>query len=113
MHEVALCESILQIIEDESNKKGFTRVRIVRLEIGELSCVDNDALRFSFDVVMKHSVAEHAQLHIINVPGTARCNACEQDVGLENRFDPCPLCGNTRLTITGGEQMRVKELEVE
>ncbi|MDU6673245.1 MAG: hydrogenase maturation nickel metallochaperone HypA, partial [Bradyrhizobium sp.] len=28
-------------------------------------------------------------------------------------YDPCPACGSHQLQVTGGEDMRVKELEVE
>ncbi|MCB2004104.1 MAG: hydrogenase maturation nickel metallochaperone HypA, partial [Rhodoferax sp.] len=40
MHEMSLCESIMQIIEDEAQRQGFERVIRVRLEIGRLSGVE-------------------------------------------------------------------------
>jgi hypothetical protein len=49
MHELALAEGILQLIEVAARDQGFTKVRTVRLEIGKLSIVERAAIRFCFD----------------------------------------------------------------
>lgn len=112
MHEMSLCEGILQIIEDKAASDGFTEVRRVRLEIGRFAGVEVEALKFGFDVVMKGSVAERASLDVIEVPGQAFCFDCAETVTIEERFQPCPVCGGHRLSPTGGDEMRIKELEV-
>jgi hydrogenase nickel incorporation protein HypA/HybF len=32
---------------------------------------------------------------------------------VQQRFDPCPRCGSYQLQVVGGEQMRIRDLEVE
>ena len=113
MHEMSLCEGVLQILEEHAEKRGFQRVTRVWLEIGELSGVEIEAMRFSFDVVMRGSLAQRASLEIIRIPGEAWCMKCAQSVALGQRFDACPNCGCYQLQVTGGDQMRIKELEVE
>lgn len=113
MHELSLCESILQIIEDESRRQGFARVRRVRLEIGRLSGVEVEAMRFGFDAVTRGSLAEGAVLEIIDLPGTAWCLPCGREVEVRQRFDACPLCGSYQLQVIGGDQMQIRDLEVE
>ena len=44
MHEMSLCEGILQVLEDESQRQGFSQVKNIWLEIGELSGIEVDAL---------------------------------------------------------------------
>ncbi len=112
MHEMSLCEGILQILEDKAKTDGFREVRTVRLEIGRFAGVEIDALRFGFDVVMKGSVAENASLDVIDVPGQAFCFDCTETVTINDRLDPCPKCGGGKLSPTGGDEMRIKELEV-
>lgn len=112
MHEMALCEGVIDIIEAEALRQPFSKVMTVWLEIGALSQVEPDALRFCFDVVAAHSVAAEARLEIINSPGAAWCMTCIKTVAVERRYDPCPCCGGYQLQITAGEEMRVKELEV-
>ena len=71
MHEMSLCEGVLQVLQTEAGKQGFSRVKAVWLEIGDLSSVEPDAMFFSFDAVTRNSLADGAKLNIINVPGTA------------------------------------------
>lgn len=113
MHEMSLTEGVLQILQDNAKSKGFERVKTVWLEIGGLSGVEVEAMRFCFDVVMQGTLADKAKLEIINVPGLAWCMPCGKSVQVKQRFEPCPDCGSFQLQVTGGDQMQVKELEVE
>ncbi len=112
MHEMALCESLLDSLRDAARTHGFARVTKVRLVIGAFAGVEAEALRFGFDVVMRGSLAENAQLDILDEPGTAWCFACSQTVALADRLSPCPGCGGERLRPNGGTDMRIKDLEV-
>lgn len=113
MHEMSLCESILQVLEQQATVQQFQKVKTVWLEIGALSGVETEALRFSFDVVMQGSLAENARLEIIDIPGQAWCMVCAGNVAVEQLYDVCPQCGSHQLQMNNGDQMRIKELEVE
>ena len=113
MHEMSLCEGISQALQSEAEKQGFQRVKQVWLEIGRLAGVEVEALRFCFDVVTKGTRADGAALNIIDIPGTAWCMQCEKPVSIEQRFDQCPDCGGYQLQMTAGDEMRIKELEVD
>jgi hydrogenase nickel incorporation protein HypA/HybF len=113
MHEMSICEGILQVLEKEAGRQGFQRVKGVWLEIGPLAGVEAEALRFCFDAVVRGSLAEGAQLEIIEIPGQGVCLQCDQSVPVRQRFDPCPACGGYGVRITHGEELRIKELEVE
>jgi len=113
MHEMSLAESMLQIIEDTALVQPFKRVRTVVLEIGSLSAVEPEAMIFCFDAVTRGSIAEGAKLEIVEIPGTGWCMVCGKNVSLTERYGLCPECGNARVEITGGNEMRVKDLEVE
>jgi len=113
MHEISLCQSVLKIIEQQAAQQHYSRVKTVFLEIGQLAAVEPEALRFGFDVVMKDSIAAGAKLEIIHVPAQAWCPHCQQQVAVQQRFDACPDCGASALQISVGEELRVKELEVE
>ena len=113
MHEMALAEGVLQIVQDAAKREGFRRVRAVWLEIGRLSSVEPEAMRFCFDAVTRHSVADGAQLEIVETPGAAWCMQCSAPAAIGAVGDPCPGCGSYQLQVTGGTEMRVKELEVD
>ena len=113
MHEMALSESVLQILEANARNQGYARVKTVWLEIGDLAGVDREAMRFSFEAVTRGTLADSATLEIINVPGKAWCMPCACTVDVKQRFDACPACGSYQLQVVGGDEMKVKELEVE
>ena len=114
MHEMSLTEGVVRILEDQAAAHGFAKVKTVWLEIGELSNVDPESMLFCFGAVAKGSpVAAEAKLEIIRVAGQAQCLSCTETVPVANRFDPCPKCGGFGLAVTAGEEMRIKELEVE
>ena len=113
MHEMSLAESVLQIIEESARKQNFRRVRAVTLEIGALSAVEPDAMRFCFDAVTGGSIAEGARLEIIETPGAGHCAACGKTVAMQEQYGLCPECGSAGLRVVAGKEMRVKDLEVE
>lgn len=113
MHEMAISESILSIIEDEGRRQRYSRVRRVRVEIGPLSSIEPEALRFTFDAVTRGTLAENAVLEIIETEAQAWCLPCGQAVAIRQRFDACPICGGHQLQVTAGEEMRIKDLEVD
>lgn len=112
MHEMSLAESVREIVEDAARAHAAARVARVRLEIGRLSQVEVDAMRFAFDVVMRGSLADGAALDIVETPGTAWCMRCSQAVEIAQRGDACPACGSYQLQVTGGDRMRVIDLEL-
>lgn len=113
MHEMSICEGVLLALEAEAKIHNFTKVKTVWLEIGDLSSVEPEALHFSFDVVTKNSLADGATLKIANVAGAAWCMQCSKSVTIKQRYDECPTCGSHQLQVTAGDEMKIKELEVD
>lgn len=112
MHEMSLAEGVLQVIEDAAQRDHFNKVTAVWLEIGQLSGVEPQAMAFCFDAVTRGSVADGARLEIVATPGVGWCMACAKSVPMTEIFGECPHCGGYQLQVTGGTEMRVKELEV-
>ncbi len=112
MHEMALCQGMLDLIEDQRRRETFEQVRRVIVEIGALGHVDPHALSFAFDVAAAGTVAANAELEIREIPGRGWCMDCGESVKIAQRGDGCPRCGNFMLIMEQGEEMRLKELEV-
>jgi len=113
MHEMSLAEGIRGIVEQAAADGGFAQVKSVVLEIGALSAVEVEALRFCFDAVMRDTVAAGATMEVIDVPGAGWCMQCSETVPIAALYDPCPKCGSYQVQATAGTEMRVRELEVE
>ena len=113
MHELSLCRSLVGMIEDQAAVHQYNRVRTVHLELGTLCCVEAEALRFSFDAVTRGTLAEGATLDITETRPGAWCRPCGHSVSVARRSDPCPACGGYKLTLSGGDELRLKQLEVD
>lgn len=113
MHEMALAEEVLQIVQAAARREGCQRVRALWLEIGQLSSVEPEAMRFCFEAVARDSIAAGARLEIVAAAGAAWCDECAAPVELAALGEACPRCGGYRLRVTGGTQMRVRQMEAE
>jgi hydrogenase nickel incorporation protein HypA/HybF len=113
MHEMALAEGVREIVDEAARSGGARRVAAVRLEIGQLAQVEVEALRFAFDVVKRGSLADSARLEIVESEGSAWCMRCSESVAIAGRGEPCPKCAHYQLQVTGGDRMRVLEIEIE
>lgn len=112
MHEAAICLSLLDLIADQARREGFARVRRVVVEVGATSHVEPDALAFAFEASSPGGLCDGAKLEICRVPATAYCMSCETTVTVPLHGSPCPTCGGGQLIPQGGDELKLKELEV-
>lgn len=110
MHELGITQNIVAIALEHSQG---ARVRRVTLEIGKLSAILPDAVAFCFDVCCQGTDLVGAQLDIIEIPGIGRCRQCDTEVSLELPFGVCDRCGSTDLELIQGQELKIKELELE
>ena len=110
MHELGITENIVAIAVEYA--EGFP-VKQVTLEIGQLSAVMPDAIRFCFDVCCRGTVLEGATLEIIEVPGLGRCRQCGREMSLTQPFGICDRCNSVEIEILQGEELKIKEMEVD
>ena len=113
MHEMALAEGVREIVDEAARSGGARRVAAVRVEIGRLAQVEVEALRFAFEVVKRGSLADSARLEIVEREGSAWCMRCCEAVVIAGCGEPCPKCAHYQLQVTGGDRMRVLEIEIE
>ncbi|MBA4188365.1 MAG: hydrogenase maturation nickel metallochaperone HypA [Planctomycetaceae bacterium] len=109
MHELGITQEIVALAE---SRAGGRRVRGVVVEIGKLTAVLPDAVRFCFDLCTKGTLVEGAVLTIVETLGSARCLACGSVLQLDQPFGQCP-CGCTDLDWLTGEELRITEIEIE
>jgi hydrogenase nickel incorporation protein HypA/HybF len=113
MHEFRIATNILETVKEKSADIG--RVFKVGLIVGDLSGVDIDALRFSFDAIVNGSEYAPIELEIERVPHQRCCAACGKTFSVNmERFDTaCPGCGNAFTDFLSGDELEIGYLEVE
>ena len=108
MHELGLTQ---QIVETVAERAGGARVTKVVVEIGKLSAVLPDAVRFCFDLCCEGTVLAGAMLEIVEPSGRARCRECSTELVLDRPFGRC-ACGSSDLDWLSGTELRIREMEV-
>jgi hydrogenase nickel incorporation protein HypA/HybF len=113
MHELAVTESILEIVLRHAQEAGATRVTQIDLAIGDLAGIVDDSVQFYFDVLAQDTIAAGARLVFRRVPGQLRCWDCQTTFAPNGRDYFCPACGSVRVQVVGGREFLVESIEVE
>ncbi len=108
MHELAIAEDVLATI---TARTADQKVHAVRLEIGKLTGVSADSLRFCFELAAAGTGVDGAALDIVEPPGSARCQTCSSEFALQDLILLCP-CGSADVRVLAGDQMRIISVQV-
>jgi hydrogenase nickel incorporation protein HypA/HybF len=108
MHELAITQSVVDQI---TQRLGDAKVMRVALQIGRLSGVVSDSVRFCFDVCAQGTPLEGARLEIIETPGRARCRQCEAAFDVDDLVALC-RCGSADLELLAGQELKIREVEI-
>jgi hydrogenase nickel incorporation protein HypA/HybF len=108
MHELAITESVVATVAE---RLPGSRVTGVRLEIGALSGVVADSVRFCFDVVTEGTNLEGASLQIDEPPGRCLCRGCGTEFAPDWPIMACP-CGSADVAVLSGQDLRIVSVQV-
>lgn len=109
MHELALTRNLIEVCSQQAQGARILRVTV---EVGRLTCVMPEALRFCFEACRVGTALADAELEIIMTPGRARCRDCGEEVELDELLADCG-CGSVNLTEwRGGDALRIRSMEV-
>lgn len=114
MHELSIALNIIETACRIASDEGSARVEAIHLRIGELSCVADDALRFSFELAAEGTPAAGARLEITRVPVSIYCAACDSEGEVASiQHLCCPVCGQPSGVIRGGRELEIEAVELE
>jgi len=113
MHELALAESILDVVATEMKSRGNARPISVGVRIGALAAVDADALHFGFEVIIKGTELEGLKLVLRITPAERQCLMCDQRYEVLEFEATCPACGSADAIPLGGDELDIEYLEVD
>ena len=108
MHEMALTLDVVDVV---ATRTAGRRVSCVRLDVGELTGVVPDAMRFCFDLACQGTDLDGARLDIRVVPGQISCRDCGATTRCADRILLCP-CGSADVSVVHGEELVVASVEV-
>ena len=114
MHEMALMNDILQMIQEDAAKHGIIKIEKIELTVGEISNAMPDALMMAFEVFKEqnhHFFTDSSQLIIEIEKAVAECCVCQKRYVPDNRISFCPDCDMPSGKIISGENLQVLSYE--
>ena len=112
MHEVSMMQNTLDIAIAQARQNGATKIECLTLNIGELSGVIPEALEFAFEVLIRGTMAENAQLEIKIIPVVCYCQECDRQFKPNNNIYECPQCQQISTHIIKGRELELASLVV-
>jgi len=114
MHELSIALSILDLVEEEAERRGPGNVVAVHLKLGPLSGVMKEALASAYDLARESSAVPLANLVIEETSITVFCPTCGEE---RNVLSPqqmrCSECGTVSGDVIHGRELEVVALEIE
>jgi hydrogenase nickel incorporation protein HypA/HybF len=108
MHELSITQSVVDAVCERAAGRP---VRSVTLQVGMLTAIVADSMRFCFELVTEGTVMEGARLEIEQPPGSAHCRACDTDFALTDLVLLCD-CGSADVAVTSGRELNIISMEV-
>ncbi|HEY6279659.1 MAG TPA: hydrogenase maturation nickel metallochaperone HypA [Streptosporangiaceae bacterium] len=108
MHEYGITEEVVAAVAGRLPDATVTRVH---LEIGSLSGVSADSVRFYFGPATEGTNLAGASLEISEVAARCRCRACGEEFEPDG---PIPLCscGSPDAEVLSGGDLRILAVDV-
>ena len=120
MHELSMADAIVKTAIDVAEKNDAQEITEVTIEIGKLTMLNPEQLKFMIDVLSENTLLEGAEIIIEDIPIEIKCKSCDF-VGLAVSDDldhlvpiiNCPECEGRDLEITKGRECNVKTIKIE
>ena len=113
MHEASIAQSLLETVIESAKKQSAKEIVSVTIKVGKLSGVEPDSLLFAFNALKENTVAANCKLFIEEMPIIGVCNVCGYEGSYDSFLFACNNCGSFEVRITSGEELNIKEIEVE
>jgi hydrogenase nickel incorporation protein HypA/HybF len=113
MHELAITQSMFDIVLKQAEQVNARKVTKINLVIGEMTGVVSDCIQFYIDFLSKGTIAEGVIVFVNSKPAIAKCLSCGKTFTVKEMEWICPHCGEISLELTGGRELFVESIEVD
>lgn len=115
MHELSLCQSLVQLTERVANSYQATKVIGITVEMGTAIAIEEETFRFCFDAITDDTIADGSKLTIEWIRLKLQCQLCGNSYHPTSPVipEPCPQCGSFDTKCLSGREFTVKHIEVE
>jgi hydrogenase nickel incorporation protein HypA/HybF len=113
MHELSVCNALLQQVEKIAAEHGARKVTRIELGVGPLSGIEPKLLRNAYPIAVAGTVAEHAELVITDFEIRVSCTECNAETPATPNRLLCGECGGFRTRVISGDEMVLQRVELD
>ena len=114
MHELSIAMSIVDLAQEEVDRRSGAKIIAVHLRLGLLSGVVKDALLSSYEMACANTSLEGSRLVVEEVPVIVFCRNCDAQRPVHSaQMFCCSHCGTPTGEVVQGKELMVVGLEVE
>jgi len=120
MHELSMADAIVKTVLDAAEKNQAEQILEVTIEIGKLTMLNPEQLRFLLDVLTEDTLLQDSEIIIEEIPVEIECKLCNYKGSTELddsdhylMIVKCPECGERDLEIITGRECNVKSIKIE
>jgi hydrogenase nickel incorporation protein HypA/HybF len=112
MHELAICQALLDEVERVARERQAERVAAVRVRCGALAGVEPDLLHRAYEVARAGTLAADAQLTIEESPVRVHCTRCGSESAARVQHLVCATCGDWHTRVIAGDELELMSVEL-
>ena len=112
MHELSVCQALVQQLESVSAANGGGAVELVRLRIGPLSGVEAELLRHAFPIAAAGTIADGAELLIEPSAIVVQCKECGATSEAKPNRMLCGACNAFNVRMVSCDEMLLESVEL-
>ncbi len=113
MHELGIVFYIIRDVKQAAQENGVEHVSAVVMNIGEVSTVIpeylTDCWRWAAD---KEDMLKGCELKVNTIRAVTHCDDCGGEYDTVKYGKKCPLCGGENTWLLRGNEVEIKEIEV-
>ena len=112
MHELSVCQALIEQVQGVARARGASRVKSVSVRIGPLSGIEAALLAQAYPLASAGTLAESSGLMIETAPLRVKCATC----GAESTATPnhllCAQCGDFHTQLVSGDELMLMSVEL-
>jgi hydrogenase nickel incorporation protein HypA/HybF len=113
MHELSIAMSILDVAQEEVERRGGVRVAAIHLKMGAMSGVVSDALQSAYELAREHTGFDDCRLVIEELPVIVFCSKCQAQKPVQSlQWFCCAECDTPASDVVQGRELEVTGLEL-
>jgi len=120
MHELSMADAMVKTVLDVAKENNAQEITEVTIEVGELTMLNPEQLKFMIEVLSENTLLEGAEIRIDTIPIEIECKSCDYVGAIKSdeldhyvTIVNCPECQKRDLEIIKGRECTVKSIKIE